>query len=148
MKFLNNKKEPTELDRVMENITRIEAEMNQKIFQLGQMYYEDNKNKANGDVEDKYFAIIDSVNKMGQNRIGFYKNKLRLEGMMMCENCGATIPYGSIYCNICGSKADEKQGGETVNAVPAGQEVLKCKNCGAVLEAGSLFCVSCGTKVE
>lgn len=149
MKIKALSKEPTEMERVMENITRVETEIQQKIFQLGQMYYEDNKD--GGNTESKYFAIVDLINKLDLNRKGFYKNKLRLEGQMMCENCGSVIPYGSMYCNVCGKKADEKQ--ENVNpsanvAADANTEALKCKQCGAVLEPDSLFCVSCGAKVE
>ena len=32
----------------------------------------------------------------------------------MCANCGAVIPYGSIFCNICGKKASEKQKSEGI----------------------------------
>lgn len=143
MKFRAMTKEPTEMDRVMENIAQVESEIQQKIFQLGQMYYEENKN--NCEMEEKYFAIVDLINKLDFNRKGFYKNKLRLEGQMMCENCGSVIPYGSMYCSICGQKADEKQenAGTVVNV-----EAVKCKQCGMVLEEGSRFCVSCGAKVE
>lgn len=133
---LGGTKEPTEMDMVMENITRTEEELQQKIFQLGQMFFEDHKNDNNS--SDRYYGLIDQLNKLEQNRKGFYKNKLRLEGKMICENCGAVIPYGSIFCASCGKKADEKQ---------EKTDVLKCAKCGAELEAGSQFCVSCGAKV-
>lgn len=143
MKFLNSAKAPTEMDRVMENIAKIEGELQQKIFQLGQMYYEDNIN--NKDIEEKYFTQIDLINKLTMNRKSFYQNKLRLEGQMMCENCGSVIPYGSVFCSVCGRKVDEKQ----ENAAPvANFNEPKCKKCGAVLDADSVFCASCGTKVE
>ena len=143
MRFLNNTKTPTEMDRVMENIAQVESELQQKIFQLGQMYYEDNKN--NNDIEEKYFAQVDLINKLSMNRKRFYQNKLRLEGQMMCEKCGSVIPYGSIFCNVCGEKVDEKQEDETSTI---NSNELKCKKCGAILDADSIFCASCGTKVE
>ena len=143
MKFLNNTKAPTEMDRVMENIAQVESELQQKIFQLGQIYYEDNKN--NNDMEEKYFAQVDLINKLSMNRKSFYQNKLRLEGQMMCENCGSVIPYGSMFCNVCGGKVDEKQ--ENATAMATSNE-LKCKKCGAVLDDDSVFCASCGSKVE
>lgn len=145
MKILNTKKAPTEMDRVMENIAQVEAELQQRILQLGQMYYEDNKN--NRGIEEKYFAQVDLINKLSMNRKGFYKNKLRLEGQMMCDNCGAIIPYGSVFCNVCGGKMDEKQG--NVMPIPAiNPNEIRCKNCGAVLEDDSVFCTACGTKVN
>lgn len=139
-------KEATEMDRVMENIAQSEAEIQQRIFQLGQLYYEDNKGKGKGDIEEKYFTLIDLINKLDLNRKGFFKNKLRLEGQMLCENCGSVISYGSVYCNVCGKKADEKQEDESVTSMDASGK--RCSACGASLEEDSLFCTSCGAKVE
>lgn len=156
-------KEPTEMERVMENIAQVEGEIQQKIFQLGQAYYNDHKADENGD--EKYFPFIDMINKLDQNRNGFYKNKLRLEGNMMCANCGAIIPYGSTFCNVCGKKADERQGGGNSNDAGAADNSYvagmgaaaapvsnagerKCTGCGAVIEPGSMFCTYCGQKVE
>ena len=141
MKWFGGEKELTEMDRVMENIAQVEGELQQKIFQLGHLYYENNKDKI--DPQSEYFVLMDMINKLEQNRKGFYKNKLRLEGSMLCESCGAVIPYGSMYCNVCGKRADEKQEDDA-----AGTSQSKCKKCGAVLSDGSLFCTACGTKVE
>lgn len=143
MGIFKTTKEPTEMDRVMENIAQVEGEIRQKIFQLGQMYYENNKNNSEADKE--YRDIVDLITKLNQNRIGFFKNKLRMEGQMMCENCGATIPYGSMYCNVCGKRADEKQNDDNL---PEDTNTPRCVKCGAPLEEGSLFCTVCGAKVE
>lgn len=143
MKFFNSSKEPTEMERVKENIAQVEAQIQQRIFELGQLYYE--KHKNNIENNDEYSAIVDIINKLDQNRKGYYKNKLRLEGQMLCENCGSTIPYGSMYCSVCGKKADEKQNDAevVVNA-----NVPKCAKCGEPLEEGNAFCTACGAKVE
>ena len=110
MKFFNGTKEPTEMDRVMENINQTENEIRGRIYQLGEMFYQANKEKDQGEVDEQYYAVIDLVNKLEQNRRGYYKNKLRLEGQMMCEHCGAVIPYGSMFCNVCGQRADGQAG--------------------------------------
>lgn len=145
LNFFDNSNQTTEMDKVMENIAQVEGEIQQRIFQLGQMVYGDNKD--NPDINEKYFTMVDLIGKLEQNRRGFYKNKLRLEGQMMCENCGSIISYGSIFCSICGKKADEKQPDGEVDVSVESIE-LKCKTCGKALEEGSLFCTSCGTKVE
>lgn len=134
-------KEVTEMDRVMESIAQTEEDIRQKIFELGQKYYEENKDKK--EIEAPYSKLVDQIIKLDQNRKGFYKNKLRLEGQMICENCGKIIPYGSVYCSECGKKADEKQ--ESTGEADSG---LKCKKCGTSLNPGSQFCVSCGAPVE
>lgn len=117
MKFFNGTKEPTEMDRVMENINQTENEIRGRIYQLGEMFYQANKEKDQGEVDEQYYAVIDLVNKLEQNRRGYYKNKLRLEGQMMCEHCGAVIPYGSMFCNVCGQRADGQAGAAPVGAM-------------------------------
>lgn len=119
MKFFNGTKEPTEMDRVMENITQTENEIRGRIYQLGEMFYQANKEKDRGEVEEQYYAVIDLVNKLEQNRIGYYKNKLRLEGQMMCAHCGAVIPYGSMFCNVCGQRADGQTAAPAMGVAPA-----------------------------
>ena len=66
---------------------------------------------------------------------------------MMCANCGAEISYGSVYCSVCGRRADIKEGGE-VSAPGQAASGKKCVNCGAVLEEGAMFCTGCGTPVN
>jgi len=143
MALFDTRREPTEMDRVMENLRQAEGELQQKIYQLGQMYYEDNKNTI--DTESKYYALVDLITKIDENRKGFFRNKLRLEGQMLCENCNAVIPYGSMFCNHCGKKASEKEEGAAPAAPVASN---RCANCGEELEAGSMFCGACGTKVQ
>ena len=46
MDFLNTKKEPTEMERVTENIAQVEGEIQQKVYQLGQLYYEEHKTQS------------------------------------------------------------------------------------------------------
>ncbi len=147
MEFLNNLnkgKEPTEMERMDANIAQVEAEIQQRYYQIGQMYYEEHK--ADEDKGDKYSSIVESISKLELNRTGFQKNKLRLQGQMMCESCGAIIPYGSVFCNICGQRADEKQeGGAVVSNTSPGR---RCAVCGAAMDADSMFCTSCGSKAE
>lgn len=142
MGLFNHFKEPTEMDRVMEYISQVEGEIQQKIFQLGQVYYENNKGNVN--MEDQYYEMVTQINKLSENRKGYYKNKLRLEGKMMCENCGETIPYGSQFCNYCGKKADEKQD-DSVQKSSSNQKI--CGQCGAKLREAAMFCSECGNNV-
>lgn len=88
--------EPTEIERVQ-----------QKFTQLGSMFYRDNMNNDN--LEESYKEVIELVKKLDENRKSFYAHKLRLEGNMMCMNCGEIIPYGSVYCSKCGKRANEKE---------------------------------------
>ena len=82
------------------------------------MFYQVNKTKEKGEIDEQYYAIIELINRLEQNRRGCYKNKQRLEGHMMCEHCGAMIPYGSIFCNICGQRAEVIPSVGTDTALP------------------------------
>lgn len=143
MDILKRKPQSPEMRQVIENIASVEEEIQEKIFQLGQMYYE--KNKDNKETEPDFYAQIDLITKLDENRKSFYMNKLRLEGKMMCANCGAVIPYGSIFCNICGKKASEKQESE---GIVEGDKVKMCSSCGAKLDEDSLFCEICGNRIS
>ena len=58
MKFFNSTKEPTEMDRVMENIAQTENEIRGRIYQLGEMFYQANKAKEKEEIDEKYYALI------------------------------------------------------------------------------------------
>lgn len=104
---VNNSKELTEIQRVVENMRLTEEQIQQKFTQIGQAYYLKNVNKE--DVEDEYKNLIEEIKKLDENRKGFYAHKLRLEGNMMCINCGEIVPYGSVYCIKCGKKTSSKE---------------------------------------
>lgn len=140
MAIFKFQKELTEKERVMQNINQVECEIQEKIFQLGKMYYEEYKYENN--IPNNYANVIDSIIKLEENRKGFYRNKLHLEGLMMCENCGSSIAFGSTYCNVCGKRADVK---ETIDTMTNKARV--CKNCGNALEDTAMFCENCGQKV-
>lgn len=143
MEILKRKQQSPEMRQIIENIARVEEEIQEKIFQLGQMYYQ--KNKDNRELEPDFYEQLDIITKLDENRKSFYMNKLRLEGKMMCANCGTVIPYGSIFCNICGKRADEKQEGEGDSEADG---IRKCTSCGAKLDEDSLFCEKCGNRIE
>lgn len=138
---LFRERQTPEMLRVMENIAQVEAEEQEKIFKLGQMFYENHKNDM--DLSEPYCSLVDIITKMEENRKGFVKSKLQLEGKMMCENCGSIIPYGSVFCGSCGKKADQKSDVQTRT-----EERKTCSKCGGIMEEGMDFCVECGTKAD
>lgn len=143
MELFKGKQPTSEAQQIMQNIARTEGEIRDRLYQLGVEYYE--KNKNNKEIEPDMYAKLDIITKLNENRKSFYMNKLRLEGKMVCANCGEVIPYGSIFCSICGKKADEKQEG---GDMPKRDGVRTCSVCGAEVEAGNLFCTKCGNKIS
>ncbi len=145
MVFKNNNTHtpPTEMDHLKENLANAEREIQQKIAQLGQLFYQDHKDDPS--VEPAYLALIDQIKKTEENKKNFYQNMLRLEGKMMCLDCGAIIPYGSIYCNFCGKRLSAPVEAPKMPVAEAGVKI--CSNCGQTLENGESFCTNCGQKV-
>lgn len=144
MGLFNNSKELPEIDRIMENIAQIEGDMQKKFSQLGQIYYENNKNFPN--LEHPYYELISQINQLSENKKNLYKSKLRLEGKMMCENCGKLNPFGSRFCNYCGKLAAERQ--ENSFAAEITSNYKTCNQCGTKLDASDVFCFKCGNNVE
>lgn len=139
---LGGAKEPTEIEKVEANLLQAENEMMQKLTQLGQMFFMENR--ENTELDPKYAALVGEIVKLDENRKSFYTHKLRVEGNMMCANCGQIIPYGSVYCSHCGKRADVKD----ENASEA-QPVRICPKCGTKMaDSNAKFCVECGTPVE
>lgn len=56
--------------------------------------------------------------------------QMKRENMLICPNCGATVPEGK-FCLECGYKF-----------------LTVCSSCGANLIPGAKFCLECGKKVE
>ena len=73
---LGTQRESPEIRMTLENIARADGEIQEKIFQLGQKYYEENKNKETGELSQPYASIIDAVKKLEENWKGFFKNKV------------------------------------------------------------------------
>uniref|UniRef100_UPI0040567B46 zinc ribbon domain-containing protein n=1 Tax=Acetatifactor sp. TaxID=1872090 RepID=UPI0040567B46 len=138
MKLLNI--ESAEMKQARQNLEESEGLLREKIFALGQQFYMNHKE----DTESEYAEQIQLINRLEANRRSFFQKKLQLEGLMMCENCEAIIPYGSTFCNMCGKNASLKEESVQAEAV----NIVKCRNCGAVLEKGAAFCHSCGCKVS
>lgn len=88
-----------ELEQAKNNLVQAENELQQKLTQLGQMYYVAHKEDTDA-VE--FSDVVSLVKKLDANRVAFYQNYLRLQGKMMCIHCEEVIPYGSCFCNKCG----------------------------------------------
>lgn len=139
-------KQPDEMAQVEQNINQVEMDIQNKIFEMGQHFLNENRDNAN--LDEYYVKTIDFIKKLEQNRKGFYANKLRLQGLMMCQNCGTVIPFGSVFCSACGNKADERVEGANITEEQDAQKTEKvCSKCGAKAESDAGFCALCGNKL-
>ena len=51
---------------------------------------------------------------------------------MICKNCSATLPDDSVFCNMCGTRVEQKK---------------VCPMCNQQVAENSLFCSYCGAKI-
>ena len=72
------------------------------ICQLGELFYEANKDNEN--IDEIYKEKVDTIKKLEYNCKVWNNRKLKTQGLRMCENCGNTLPYDSSFCNKCGYK--------------------------------------------
>ncbi len=106
MALFKPKEEATpEMEQARYSLMQAENELRQQILQLGQMYYDAHKKDT---APGEFSEMLETIKKSDANRIAYYQNYLRLQGNMMCNNCEAIIPFGSIYCNKCGKMTSEK----------------------------------------
>jgi len=56
--------------------------------------------------------------------------------MLICPNCGSSIPEGTKFCPECGEKLEVNTASDTNHRI--------CPFCGEVLEPDSVFCENCG----
>ncbi len=63
---------------------------------------------------------------------------------MTCKNCFEEIPEGSMFCPLCGAKAEELTPYEAPLEQTADPADVFCGNCGHRQEPGAQFCANCG----
>ena len=105
--------------------------------QLGQNYYERNKNNAPAE----YQGIFDRITMLNQTIVQCQEQIKIIKGVRQCPNCGADVASNVMFCGNCGYSMPPSAGAQA----PANGPV--CANCGAPLEADAMFCTTCGAKV-
>lgn len=99
--FDKNEKQIKKIDKSLE---QIESQIHENILEIGQLFYETNKEK--GGYDSIYQKGMDAIRQLEADRIKLYGERLKLQGLMQCEQCGSIIPYGSAFCNSCGQKQE------------------------------------------
>lgn len=128
-------KDMSESLKISGSIREEENKQTELYKQIGQFYFENYGEQAEGQLKEWCSNIAASKEQVMQ-----YKEQLRiLKGTVACPNCGAEVPSNSAFCNVCGTKIE----------VPRRQPKGKvCPNCGAAADAGATFCTTCGTRIQ
>ena len=119
------------------------------IFELGQKYYDANKENA----EAEFCDLVKNVNECKEKEKLWEQYKLGLEGKMRCEACGAIITSDSLFCNKCGVSIKPIDFSSIISQ-PQPQQIETaplekvCPSCGSPLAEGDIFCEKCGCKLQ
>lgn len=115
-----------------------EKQIKRLIFELGKAYYESHKR----DFDAENVEIIGEINTLYREIHDNHEKIKQIKGIVKCDNCGADVPVGAMFCNGCGAKVNRPDPA----AVSAGGQRF-CPGCDAVVPEGNQFCTKCGTRL-
>ena len=118
-------------------IDECKKELSNCFYQLGQNFYEKNKNT----VPTEYQGIFDRITMLNQTIVQCQEQIKVIKGIRQCPNCGADVAGNVMFCSNCGFSMPPANPSAAV-----GGNV--CSRCGAPLEADAAFCTTCGAKVQ
>ena len=101
-------------------------------FEMGKMFYEDNKEKEDTPYQEKCQQIKEAYAEIDRLKTAIQN----LKGIQVCPKCGAEL------------KGDAVNVDPEVVVEEEEEEIGYCSNCGNKLEKEAVFCTKCGTKVK
>ncbi len=110
-------------------------------FEMGKMFYEDNKEKEDTPYQEKCQQIKEAYGEIDRLKTAIQN----LKGIQVCPKCGAELKGDAVFCSMCGEKVNVDP---EVVVEEEEEEIGYCSNCGNKLEKEAVFCTKCGTKVK
>ncbi len=137
-KAINKGKEVAEISKINSALSEEEKILKRNYIEIGKLYC-----SKHGDDGNPEFADMVNAVKASENNIRQLEEKIRtVKNISVCEKCGAEIPSGTVFCNKCGTKQEQKVDADV------SQKSSVCSKCGKILTEGMRFCTSCGTPVQ
>lgn len=131
----------TEKNRLNKEINQLDNEINEIFLNVGKEVY---KNSPDSEEFGAEFTLI----KEKQAKVDGLKKQINLlDGMLICDACGETIPQDSRVCNKCGAEVKQPEPVVEPEVVEA-ETVTVCPKCGETLHDGAVFCSKCGEKID
>lgn len=131
-----------DIARLNSTISEKEKQIAQLHSSIGTQYFDHHKDDATCEFVEQVSAISALLSEIDQCK----ESIKQIKGVTKCPHCGAEIPAGSVFCNICGTKADtgvEIPKAENNDSI-SNQKI--CKTCGSIIPDENIFCSQCGTK--
>ena len=134
-KVVDKAKDAQGINKLNTNISNEESRINAAYSEIGKAYVERHRADPNAEFAALIGTIIEA-----ENNIASYKEQiLILKKVVVCENCGAELPEGTLFCSSCGTRV--------VRIQPKAQSDGFCTKCGAAITPGARFCTGCGAPV-
>ena len=131
---------PAHLDTLEKSRAEAAQRLSTLLTELGRAYYEDHA----GGQQTEYEAQIAAIREAFVEVDRYQRQVDEIAARKRCPACGAQLPEGSLFCNMCGLRLLEAPGG-TEQPKP---EQKVCPKCGTALGSDDLFCVSCGADLR
>ena len=125
--------------RLNSEVSAKERAITQLYIKIGQAYYDRHKNDS--DAED--FQTISEIYRLYKEIAQCQETIKRIKGVTKCPGCGADVPMGAAFCNVCGEQIPA-----SIVSVREAQGSKKCPNCHSDVDEDNAFCVFCGTKLD
>lgn len=130
------------------NLGKAAEDTRAAIYELGQKYFEANRDKGDSEYKD----CIGKIESLLEKEELWKLYRLDIEGKTKCDSCGAIITSDSAFCNKCGKPIAARDfsilGINKTDQVEKQEESSVCPSCGASLVDGAMFCEKCGTKIR
>lgn len=123
-------KDYTDVTRLNAQIAEEEKKINNCYYQIGKLYI----SLHGADYEEQFTGMVRLLCE-GDSKIKELRQQIMdIKGLCRCEKCGAEVPVGNAFCNLCGNKMP----------VQFDESKMRCESCGQLVEKGTRFCVHCG----
>lgn len=140
----DNYQKMSEKSRLNKELKQLNSEIDNIFLTVGKQLFETSPEAP------EYKELFDSLRDM-QVKVQNVKKQLNLlDGMLLCDKCGSTVPENSKVCNQCGAEIKRP---EPVVIDSTDVEVIspdtgkKCPSCGSEMPDGAKFCGKCGAQL-
>lgn len=126
---LNKAKDLSEITSIKSKISDEQRVLLNNLAQLGELYYQNNKENPDENLKQLCGIITENKNKINE----LNKEIEKLKNSSLCPQCGSKLNEGAVFCGKCGMSL-------------ATNEKKFCSSCGKQLEPNCKFCPNCGAE--
>lgn len=132
-KAMQKAKEMSDIAKLNSVISEEETKVNNTYYQIGKLYAAMHIH----DHEAEFAGMMDVLREADEKIRSCRQQIHDIKGFVRCEQCGAEVQMGAVFCSSCGASMPKVQLENT-------SDLIKCESCGAMVKKGVRFCTACG----